>query len=289
MQTTNEINNKFICFNGLFISNKTAIVDASNRGLKYGDGFFETLRIINNKIVLKELHFNRLFNALQALHFEQPNFLTSDFLEEKILNLIQKNNFTTAAKVRINIFRGNGNLFEIENNYPNYIIEAEPLPNQFYEWDKTGLKVDFFIDAKKVCDNFSHLKTNNFLPYSMAAFWAKKNNLHSAIILNQHNCVADSAIANVWVIKNGEIQTPALTQGCIDGVMRKYLIKCFKEEGLPFKETALTIEDIVQAQEVFLTNVIKGISWVKFCGKTEYTNTTTQFIYSKFVHTLNSY
>ena len=85
---------------------------------------------------------------------------------------------------------------------------------------------------EKPAMHFSHIKTNNYLPYLMGALWAKENKLDDAVILNNYNRVADATIANIFLVKNSIITTPSLSEGCVDGVMRKYLLHSFQKENI---------------------------------------------------------
>lgn len=277
------MSNKFICFNGNFYNSEMPVITANNRGFRYGDGFFETMKVLHGKLVLKELHFNRMFKSLQLLQFKVPEYFTASYMEELIISLLNENKIQESAKVRINIFRGNGSLGDIKNNELNFIIEAESLAAQSFLLNNKGLIIDVYKDAKKVCDNFSHLKTNNFLPYSMAALWASKNNLDDALLLNKFNNIADATIANIFIVKDGVIYTPALTEGCIDGVMRKYLLTCCNKEGIPLKEVSISISDVQEAQEIFLTNSVFGIKWVQQCGNSFYTLQIAKWLYNTFI------
>ncbi len=278
MNTTN-----IICFNGNFIDEQIPLVTANNRGLRYGDGFFETMKIINGKIILKELHFERLFSSLQQLQFEQQPFFNTAFLEEKILTVASKNNHINYARVRVNIFRSDGDLYNAENYLPNYIIQTSAIDFSQHQLNKEGLIIDICKDVRKTVDKYSHIKSNNYLPYTMAALWAKQNNVDDAILLNADNHIADATIANVWIVLNGIIKTPPLTEGCINGVMRKYLLTCLQKEGIPFQEVSITLDDIAQAQEIFLTNAITGIKWIKQCGKNFYDKQLASFLMKKFI------
>ncbi|MBX2932353.1 MAG: aminotransferase class IV [Chitinophagaceae bacterium] len=279
-------NNFFIYYNDTLLKEDAPIITANNRGLRYGDGFFETMKIINGKIILKEIHFERLFTSLELLQFQQPAYFNASFLEEKILALAKKNHQQKGARVRLNIFRANGDLYNAENHLPNYIMQTSLLNTQHHTLNKKGLKVDIFKDAKKVFDKFSHIKSNNYLPYTMAALWAKQNNVDDALLLNADNHIADATIANVWIVLNGIIKTPPLTEGCINGVMRKYLLTCLQKEGIPFQEVSITLDDIAQAQEIFLTNAITGIKWIKQCGKNAYHTQVAPYLFEKFVEPL---
>jgi len=279
-------NNFFIYYNDALLKEDAPIITANNRGLRYGDGFFETMKIINGKIILKDIHFERLFTSLELLQFQQPAYFNASFLEEKIVVLTKKNHQQKEARVRLNIFRANGDLYNPENHLPNYIMQTSLLNTHHHTLNKEGLKVDIFKDAKKVFDKFSHIKSNNYLPYTMAALWAKQNNVDDALLLNADNHIADATIANVWIVLNGIIKTPPLTEGCINGVMRKYLLTCLQKEGIPFQEVSITLDDIAQAQEIFLTNAITGIKWIKQCGKNAYHTQAAPYLFEKFVEPL---
>lgn len=274
-----------INYNGKLVDANTPIITAENRSFRYGDGFFETMRWHQNKIVLANYHFERLFATLELLGFEKPKHFTVAFLQNEIEELLIKNNHLQNARIRLNIFRGDGGLYDAENHHPNYIIETWALPN-YFQFNENGLIIDVYKDAKKTCDNFSHLKTNNFLAYTMAALWAKKQQLNDAVVLNSNSNVADTTIANIWIVKDGIIKTPAIIEGCIAGVMRKYLLHCLQKENYPVVETTISVEDVLQANEVFLTNAIKGIAWVKQCGKSEYQTQLAPFLFNQFIQTL---
>ena len=140
--------------------------------------------------------------------------------------------------------------------------------------------------VKKSCDILSNLKHNNYLPYVMAALHAKKQKWNDAIVLNSEGRVADTTIANIFFIKDGKIFTPALEEGCVAGVMRKAVVKQLMVDGWQMTERAATIEDIMNADEVFLTNSIYDIRWVQRIGDKEYSNLLTQKIYTTILPTI---
>ena len=124
-----------------------------------------------------------------------------------------------------------------------------------------------------------------FLPYAMAAQYARENKLNDSLILNTGNRIADSTIANVFIVKGGIIITPALKEGCVNGVMRRHLIEKFRMSGLGFQERELVVNDLKMADEVFLTNAINGIRWVRQFRDKIYTNEKTVDIYNRFITT----
>jgi branched-chain amino acid aminotransferase len=273
----------YLNFNGKMLKNEKPLIFHDNRSFRYGDGCFETMKLMNGKILLEPFHLERLFTSLQLLQFNKPNFfITDDFLMQ-IKEVAKKNQHKKLARVRVTVFRGNGGLYDTDNHQPNYIIETMDLNSSNNKLNENGLVMDVFKDARRAFDKFSHIKSNNYLQYVMAAMWAKENKLNDALILNSNNNIADATIANVFVIQDGIIKTPALTEACVSGVMRKFLLKRLKEENYSVQETSVTVDDILNASEVFLTNAIYGMRWVKEVGKNNYKKQLSEILYKKIV------
>jgi branched-chain amino acid aminotransferase len=269
-------------YNGKVLQANENIIGPQNRGLRYGDGIFETMKLKNGKLILSDEHFARLWKGMQMLQFDIPKLLSPEKLEEEIFQLAAKNKLT-AARIRLTIIRGDGGIYDAKNNTPNYIIEAIQLPEDNGPLNSNGLQLCIFNDAKKSIDTFSNLKTNNYLPYFMGAMFAKKKQCNDALILNSEGNICDSTIANVFFIKDGNIFTPALSQGCVAGVMRKFLINKIRTLGFTVHETVVTKEDILQADEVFLSNSIYNIRWVAGLENKNYSNKIVWSIVEEFM------
>ena len=138
------------------------------------------------------------------------------------------------------------------------------------ELNEKGLVIDVFPEARKSCDKFATIKSNNCLPYIMAAIYGKQHRLNETIILNAKDRVADTTIANLFIVDDKKLITPPLSEGCVCGVMRKHII----DMDLPFKviERPLTIADLENADEIFLTNAITGVRWVGQFRENNYGN-----------------
>jgi branched-chain amino acid aminotransferase len=273
-------------FNGKFYKEGTAIAGAANRGLRYGDGVFETMKIKKGKLVLEDAHFARLWKGMATLCFDIPKHFTPEKLSAIILQLAIKNGHEKNARVRLQIFRGDGGLYDAVNHSPNYVIETWMLAGDSSTLNSNGLELGIYADAKKSCDILSNLKHSNFLPYVLASHYAKKQKWNDALLLNQHQRICDSTIANVFIIKNEIVFTPALNEGCVAGIMREHIIATLKATAFNVNETSIAVEDILNADEVFLTNSIYDMRWVKSIGNTAYSNSTTQKIYSLILQTI---
>ena len=243
----------YVCLNGNIVSADQPLLTANNRGYRYGDGLFETLKIKNNRIVFEKWHFERLLNGLQLIDLPLPPAINAAKLASDIFQLCEKNDCSQSARVRLSVNSGNGLI--AGPNQPQYIIECETLHNE--DWNEHGYAIDVYRAAKKSCDQFSNLKSANYLPYVMAARFAKDRQLHDALVMNMYERIADSSIANVFIVKGKKLFTPALAEGCVAGITRRWVIKKFGAI-----ETSLIVEDILTADEIFLTNAIKGIRQV---------------------------
>ncbi len=247
-------------YDGKFFPIDSTIVGPDNRGLRYGDGLFETMKSKDGKIILLEEHLTRFWKGLDMMQFDLPPLFTQESITAQLATLLQKNQHPD-ARIRLTAIRGNGGLYDPENLHPHWIIQS-------WAFEKTaalninGLEAVIYRDALKPCDQFSNLKHNNYLCYLMGALFAKNNRYNDAIILNQHSRVCDSTIANIFIVKDKNIYTPSLPEGCVAGVMRQYLLKQLPVLGLHIVEQAITEEMLMEADEVFLTNSMFNIKWV---------------------------
>jgi branched-chain amino acid aminotransferase len=276
-----------ICFNGKIIPADEPVLLASNRGYRYGDGLFETMKVAKGKILLSDHHFERLFAGLALLQFEIPRLFLRQKTEDEIVSLCKKNNCEGLARVRLSVFRGNGGLYD-EDKGLQYLIECWPLTESVSKLNENGLVIDVFPGAENSCDKFSNLKSANFLPYSMAALYAKEKKLNDSLVLNTTGGIADSTIANLFIIKNAIVITPGLEEGCVNGVMRQYLLKKLQAADYAVQEATLSVNDIIAADEVFLTNAIHGIRWVRQFRDISYSNVKTVEIYNRFIKTIHA-
>ena len=276
---------EYLIFNGRLLKPESGIISANSRGLRFGDGLFETIKSINSQLAFVDEHFARLWKGLQVLQFTIPKQFTPDRLEQEIQTLLKKNGHSNMARVRLTVFRGDGGLFDATDHKPNYLIQSWALPDETGGWNSNGLVLGIYTDVKKSCDILSNLKHNNFLPYAMAALHAKKEKWNDAVLLNTKGSLCDTSIANIFLIKDEVVYTPALAEGCIAGVMRRNLIEKLTAANYKLLEGKVSVDELLDADEVFLTNSIYNLRWVQSIGDKQYTNMQTQKIYAAFVST----
>jgi branched-chain amino acid aminotransferase len=266
--------------NGNILPDKALLVHASSRGLRYGDGLFDTGKVRDGRLELWPLHFERLYAGLQTLQFSMPSGFTVDFLEREVLNLVKSNDHERLGRIRINVFRD-------EDQRLNYIIESFALEKAFSPIDAPGLSLGIFPHGRKSIDAYSSLKSNNYLIYLMGSTWAKAEGWGECLILNSFDRIADASIHNVFAVKGNNILTPPLSEGGIAGVMRRYLLSQARGWGCTIHEAPLSLLDLDQADEVFLTNALAGMRWVRQLGKKTYGREAAKALYQQLLQSLN--
>lgn len=266
-----------LCYNGKFMAGDKPLLTVDNRSFRYGDGCFETMKVYQGQLLLADLHFERLIASLHLLHFHIPAHFTKDYFTGLIRELCRLNSVSELARVRLTVWRAGTGLYDPVDHTPHFIIQCWELPEHIFELNSAGLVLDVFPDAVKSCDKIANVKSNNCLPYVLAALYAKQHQVNETVLLNQHGRVADTSIANIFIVRNNHVYTPPLTEGGVCGVMRKYLLQ--KEFPFRISEQPLTVKDLQTADEIFLTNVIFGVRWVGRFRNSSYGNATSAILH----------
>lgn len=232
-----------------------------SRAAKYGDGLFETIRVSNKKILFAENHFQRLSTGLNALALNQNSFSFEQFLE--ILEKAIEKESDMNLRIRVTFFRSDGGLYTPQKHSFDYHIEISPLSDALFQSNIKGLQVGICQQVRLSTDICSNLKTISALPYVMAGIEKKANHWDEILLLNHREAVAESMAANLFVYKDNTLYTPALSEGCIAGVMRRQILHLATKNQIATQETSLKLQDLQEAQAVFLTNAIQGIQWIE--------------------------
>lgn len=269
------MNEHFFCLNGAFYPAEENPVSPQMRAEKFGNGIFETMRLFQGKILNAPYHFERLLNSMNELGFSNSHFSSSFFIEEikKLLELNQEKNH---ARIRLMVTQS-----ATADKKINYLIESWGLPSLF-EFNE-GLKLDFFPDAQKKISTDAHLKKNNCAIAAQARKYAEINLLDDAIILNELNRISECSIANIFIIKNNKIYTPPLSEACVAGTMRRFLLNDFLPKQYSICEKEITKNELLNGDEIFLTNAIRPIRWVEEIGEHSFSQSVTFSIWKNLI------
>lgn len=253
-----------LSFNSQLVSRKDFSLSTTNRAFRYGDGVFESMRVQRGKILWLEHHYRRLSKSIAALHMNLQDDWSVEYFE-KIINtlLIANHSPESSARVRFSVFRNDGGLYTPFTNNASFIIESETVDHESYLLNTKGISVVPFEEIKKSCNILSPLKSINAQLYVLAAIYKRNLGFGDALILNQEGMLAEATSSNVFMYKSGKLYTPALSQACVEGVMRAVIIEIAHQLNIPILETKISLDYLGSAEEVFLTNAVQGIRWVK--------------------------
>ena len=248
-----------INFNGVIQASDLQLT-VSNRSFLYGDGVFETLKIVNNKILFFEDHYFRLMASMRIVRMEIPMTFTMEYLEEQILKLVEVLAIKDAARVRFTVFRNEGGFYLPNDNSISFVIQASKLENIRYKIPKIQFEVDLYKDFIVPSQLLSTLKTANKITHVTASIFAKENQLDSALLINETKNVIEAANGNLFMLMGNKLITPPISEGCLNGIMRKQIISLAKQiDSVEVIEAAISPFDLQKADELFITNVIVGI------------------------------
>lgn len=259
---------RYTNINGKIVPTETAVIPADNGAFRYGIGLFETMLVKKGEIRLARYHWERLWKGMAQLAFEVPPLMTAAMMEEEVIRTVKKNSLMHHCRVRLQVYAGGGGVLGGSDRKPYYVIECYAMEEGATTINENGLIVGIAEGGSKSADSISNLKTSNALVYAMAARQAKANKWNDALVCNTNGAIIESAIANVFWVKDGAVYTPPLASGCVAGVMRRHILEQIK--GVT--EKILTRDELMSADEVFLTNAIKTIRWVGRIGDKQYRN-----------------
>jgi branched-chain amino acid aminotransferase len=249
---------EFVYLNGHFLPAGDATVSVFDAGLLHGTGLFETMRSYNGKVFRGRQHLERLWQSAEVFSLATPPSM--DDLLAGMHELIRRND-VPSARLRLTVTMGNTRALiqQQEPAGPNVIIMAtalEPYPDRFYD---EGVSVLLSPWRQSKHDVTAGHKTIGYMPRLLALRRAQQAGLLEALWFTADNLLAEGCISNVFVVKGGMVRTPPVETPILPGVTRATVIEVAKTAGIPLEERPLTINDLLEADEVFLTSTIMEV------------------------------
>lgn len=243
------------------IAEGTAVFGPNFRGLKYGDGFFETMRFANGRLMHLLLHAERIRKSAMLLKMSLPAGWDEIAWETQITSFCAKNNIS-GARIRVLFLRDSEGYYTPNSNEVCIVTEVQNDGFQSFQWNNQGLQIGTYNEMVKNGNYTSMLKTCSALVYTMAGIYAKEKEWDECIILNDFGRPCEAISSNIFVVANDFIITPPLSEYCVDGIMRKVVIQLIEAYGYTLQERPITEVELNAADEIFLTNSVQGIQWV---------------------------
>ncbi len=258
----------YVCYDNKFYEEDKPIFRL-NRAMKFGDGVFESIRVVSGKVKYLDFHIERMKKGLDALEINCSKG-DIEILKVCIEQLLIKNEIEGGATLRIIAQRSGLGKYTPEANQVFFYIETERLSEDNFVLNKDGFNLGISEKVTIYPNQFSGLKTLNALHYVMAGKEKLESNFDELVLLNPEGFLVEGASSNLFLAKGKKIYTPDLKHGPIAGVMRRVVIGKLLQMGYEVEESSLVPSDLEQADEIFFTNSIKGIQWVASYAKKRY-------------------
>lgn len=261
-----------INLNGLIQPEQDASLSVNNRGFAYGDSVFETIRIINGKIMFWEEHYFRLMASMRIMRMEIPSNFSPEFLEKELLELVKANGLIDSpVRIRFSVYRQEGGYFTPQTREVGYVITANALEQPFYLFSEDFYEIELFKDHYMNSGLLSSVKTNNRAVNVLGSIYAQENDYDNCLLINEKKNVVEALNGNLFLVSGNTIKTPPTSDGCIKGITRGALIDIIKKlPDYELLEESVSPFELQKADELFLTNVVMGIRPVSKYRKKQY-------------------
>ena len=276
-----------INFNGTFVTQESNIL-TQNRSFLYGDAVFETVKIVNAQVLYLEDHYFRLMASMRVVRMEIPMNFTMEYFEEQILSLTNKLAISDAARARITVYRNDGGYYLPVDKTVSFLVHATALDSALYAFDEKEYEVDLFKDFYVTKQLLSSIKSTNRMLNVTASIFAHENNLDNCLLLNDSKNVVEAIQGNIFMLVGNKLVTPPVSEGCVNGVLRKQILKLAKTiDGLEVVEEVVSPFELQKAEELFITNVIKGVQPITKYRKKTFKTDLSQKLISKLNENVN--
>ena len=254
---------QLISFNKEFIATKDFNLGLDNRAFRYGDGFFETMHANGLEVQFIEDHFARTLAASKILMLKLPDFLTVGFLKKQIGGLLSRCKLFQAARIKLTIYRTGEGFYIPNSNTCDIVIEATFLGKGYYELNTNGINIGIYDENHTIKSTFSSIKSINAQQYILAGIFAQRLGFDDVLLLNDNGLIVEATSSNIFAVKDKAIYTPSVNSGCVNGIMRKQILQIATELGYSIDADAkIKPNDLLEMDELFLTNAIVGIKYV---------------------------
>jgi len=229
-----------------------ACISVTDSGFLYGAGLFETMRSHNSVVFALKDHLDRLFVSADVLSINNP--YSREYITEAIDRVLRANKLTDA---RLRLTLTNGPMAESEEQRKStLLITATKLRSYPTEYYKKGVMVVLCPFKQNPIDPTSGRKTTSYFSRMIALSLAHQKRAAEALWFTVDNRLAEGCISNVFLVKDSQLYTPPITTPVLPGVARKAVCELVKQNSIKLTEKDLSIDDLLGANEIFMTNVI---------------------------------
>lgn len=240
-----------LLYNNHFLPIQDLKLSITNRAFQYNDGFFETFLVVNGQLRFWRDHQARMQEASQVLHFAIPAYFWDGELEENLLRLTRQRKAITYGRIKLKVWRAGEGLYTPHSNEIEWLATVEtahPIP-------ETGIRVGICQTVRTCFSPLSHFKGPQAPLYVLAGTEKQTNALDDMLLLSAEGYVSELTSSNIFWLLNDVLYTPALATGCVNGILRRNIMRWCRQQGIAVQEALAKPEELTQAECVFAANV----------------------------------
>ncbi|WP_299760678.1 aminotransferase class IV [uncultured Pontibacter sp.] len=248
----------FILYNNQLIPEQYLCIPISDRAFQYNDGFFETAIVVNGVIRFWPEHLQRMREAATVLDLQLPDYFFQTAFKEQLLLLAQQENAINYARLKLKVWRSGEGLYTPQTNQVYWyatLQQAAPAP-------QAALHIGICQNVNTVCTPLSHFKGPNAQLYVLAGLEKKAHQHDDMLLLTQQGMIGELISSNIFWLKDNVLFTPGLTSGCVNGILRRNIIKWCTSQQIKVQEVLQNLDQLQHADAVFSANVtgIRGLA-----------------------------
>lgn len=275
-----------INLNGTLVANDSSL--AQNRAFLYGDAVFETVKMVNDKVLFMEDHYFRLMASMRIIRMQIPMNFTLEYLENQFLQVAASNGCADSCRIRITVYRNEGGFYLPKTRSVSFLMTVQPKETKSYIFSNEPYEVELFKDFHVTKQLLSTLKSTNRLIQTVGSIFADENGYQNCLLLNEDKNIVEALNGNLFMLIGNRLSTPPLSEGCLNGIMRKQILEIAqKMENIEVVEEVISPFSLQKADELFITNVIVGIQPITKYRKKSFESTLAKQLLQELNHKEN--
>jgi branched-chain amino acid aminotransferase len=272
----------YVIINGELREGDKPVITLDNRAFHYGDGIFESIRVVRGVPCFLDAHWARLTEGMKVMRIQYPARLDRASMERYLIQLVARCGLQN-GRARLTVYRDSPGYYRPQEHTGGFTIELKPVPTEVYQLNDHGLSVDLYPEIRKAVNMLSVHKTLGCQIYVMASLWCMERGLDDCLLQNDRGNIIESSAGNIFIVSNGVLYTPSLSDGCLGGIMRMQVINLALENGIKVYECSLNPQNLLAADELFFTNASRGLQWVGSYRTKRYTHRLAQSLVDMLV------
>ena len=250
-----------LLYNNHFLPEQDLKLSITSRAFQYNDGFFETIMVLKGRLRFWQDHVERMREAAAALRLELPSIFFSVEFEEQLLELARQCHTLAFGRIKLKVWRAGAGLYTPQTNEIEWLATAQAATSL----PEDPIRVGVCQGITTLFSPLSHFKGPNAPLYVLAGVEKQERGIDDLVLLNRQQIVAELISSNLFWIRDNVLYTPALDTGCVNGILRRNILRYCQTAGIKVREAYFPVDKVQQADAAFSVNVtgLRPISFIE--------------------------